>query len=36
MKGVSHISEIGLFDSYIREEQTASSDIAFTTFQADL
>ena len=27
MKGVFHIREIGLFGSYIREEQTASSDI---------
>ena len=27
MKGVFHIREIGLFGSYIRGEQTASSDI---------
>jgi predicted nucleotidyltransferase len=27
MKRVFHIREIGLFGSYIREEQTASSDI---------
>jgi predicted nucleotidyltransferase len=27
MKGVFHIRELGLFDSYIREEQTTSSDI---------
>ncbi len=27
MKGVFHVREIGLFGSYIREEQTASSDI---------